>query len=258
MNYQMTTPNPNNETKAPLRMEAEQTFKFNCSPGVSCFTQCCQDVTIVLTPYDILRLKNGAGVPSDEFIDKYTTVVHGEKRLIPMVVLKMDEETKRCPFVSDKGCTVYADRPWPCRMFPLDMNDDGTFGFIADTSRCHGFQEDENWIIGEWLIEQGIPIYDEVNHLFSEVTSPLRAQELDIDNPKIHQMVFMALYNLDKFRDFVFKSTFLDRFEVDDLTIEKIKRNELELLKFAFDWIKFGVFGQKTFWVKPEAMPKTE
>ena len=63
-------------------------------------------------------------------------------------------------------------------------------------------------------------------------------------------MLFMALYNIDKFRDFVFSSTFLDRFEVEASRIEKIKRNDEELLKFAFDWIKFGLFGEKLFWVK--------
>ena len=63
-------------------------------------------------------------------------------------------------------------------------------------------------------------------------------------------MVFMALYNLDKFRQFVFNSTFLERFEVDSTRIIKIQRSDEELLKFAFDWIKFGIFGQMLFKVK--------
>ena len=62
----------------------------------------------------------------------------------------------------------------------------------------------------------------------------------------------MALYNIDKFKDFVFNSTFLNRFEVEPNRIEKIKRNDEELLKFAFDWIKFGLFGEKLFWVKED------
>ncbi len=241
----------------PVRMAPEHAFKFNCAPGVPCFTRCCRDVTIVLTPYDVLRMKNALDISSDEFLDQYTIIVQKEKRLIPMVVIKMDEDSKKCPFVSDEtGCAIYEDRPWPCRMFPLEMNDDGTFGIISDRDFCKGFEEDQQLIISEWLLEQGIPIYDEMNALFTQVTSPLRAEELDIDNPKIYKMTFMALYNLDKFRDFVFKSTFLNRFEVDDLTIEKIKRRDIELLKFAFDWIKFGVFGQKLFQIKPEAMPE--
>jgi len=236
-------------------MGPEEAFKFRCAPGVPCFTNCCQDVTIVLTPYDVLRMKNGLGITAEEFIDKYTVVIQKEKRLIPLVVLKMDEETKKCPFVSEKGCAIYDDRPWPCRMYPLDMNDDGTFGIIAKESLCKGFDEDAQTIIAEWLLGQEIPVYDEMNVLFTQVTAPLRAEELDIDNPKIYQMLFMALYNLDKFKDFVFNSTFLDRFEVDEITIEKIKRRDIELLKFSFDWIKFGIFGQKLFQVKPEAMP---
>jgi len=153
------------ENKKPLRMEADHVFQFNCSPGVTCFTQCCQDVTIVLTPYDVLRVKNSLGISSDEFLDKYTIILSQENRLIPMVVLKMNEDTKRCPFVSENGCSVYADRPWPCRMFPLDMNDDGTFRLITDASLCKGLNENETLRISEWLIGQGIPIYDEINTL---------------------------------------------------------------------------------------------
>ena len=241
-----------------VRMEADHAFQFACSPGVPCFTECCQDVTIVLTPYDVLRMKTALSISSDEFLDRYTLILSRDNRLIPMVVIKMDEETKQCPFVSKEGCSIYDDRPWPCRMFPLDMNDDGTFGIIADISHCQGFKEDEKWRISDWLIGQGVPIYDEIIALFSEVTNPLRAQDLDIDNPKIHQMIFMSLYNLDKFREFVFKSTFLDRFELDKTKLEKIKRSDLELLKFAFDWIKFGIFGQKTLQVKPYAMPRSD
>ena len=240
------------------RMDVEHIFQFNCAPNVPCFTECCRDITIVLSPYDVLRLKNALNIQSDEFIDRHTIIIRRENLLIPMVVLKMNEDDKRCPFVTDKGCSVYDDRPWPCRMYPLNMNDDGTFSLITDSSHCKGLKENDKNRISNWLIEQGVPMYDEMNHLFSQVTTPLQAQELDIDNPKIYQMTFMSLYNLDKFRDFVFKSTFIDRFELDNLTIEKLKRSDVELLKFAFDWLKFGIFGQKTFQVKKTAMPKED
>jgi hypothetical protein len=63
----------------------------------------------------------------------------------------------------------------------------------------------------------------------------------------------MALYNVDKFRDFVFKSSFLDRFELDPARIERIKRDDEELLKFGIAWRKFGLFGQTLFKVRPKA-----
>jgi len=253
----MNTSHPIDTQDKRERMDAEHIFCFDCGSHVPCFTECCQDITILLTPYDVLRLKNALEIPSEVFLDTHTLIIPKKKRLIPMIVLKMNETDKRCPFVTKNGCSVYGDRPWPCRMYPLDMNDDGTFSRIPDASRCKGLNETKTHRISNWLVEQGVPMYDEMNQLFSEITTPLQAQELDIDNPKIYQMTFMALYNLDIFRKFVFESSFMDRFELDPLMIEKLKRSDLELLKFSFDWIKFGLFGQKTLQVKESAMPKT-
>jgi Fe-S-cluster containining protein len=247
-----------NDVERGLRMEREHQFRFNCHPEISCFTKCCQDITIVLTPYDVLRLKNGLGISSDEFLEKHTLIVPQEKRLIPIVILKMNEDDKKCPFVSKKGCVVYNDRPWPCRMYPLDIKDDGTFSLITDRSKCLGLVEKDLWKISDWLSDQKIEPYEEMNEQLSSITIPLQARELDIDNPKINQMTFMALYNLDKFREFVFKSTFLDRLEVEPERIEKIRNNDEDLLKFSYDWIKFGLFGKKVFGVKDNALKTTD
>ncbi|MDB9822086.1 YkgJ family cysteine cluster protein [Deltaproteobacteria bacterium] len=232
------------------RFEEVHAFKFNCYPGVSCFTNCCQDITIVLTPYDVLRLKNRLDISSGEFLDKHTIILPKKGHLIPLVILKMNEMDKKCPFVSREGCTVYHDRPWPCRMYPLNMNDDGTYSLIVDTSKCLGLEEKDTKKISEWLEEQGVGPYDEMNEYLSSLTIQLQSQKMDIDNPQIQQMTVMALYNIDKFREFVFNSSFLDRLEVEPDTIEAIKSNDTELLKFSFDWLKFGLFGKKVLWVK--------
>lgn len=232
------------------RMESSHLFRFRCYPGVSCFTNCCQDITIVLTPYDVLRLKNRLEISSDEFLEKYTLIIPKEGSLIPMVALKMNEKDRRCLFVSKEGCTVYDDRPWPCRMYPLDMNNDGTFSQITDASHCLGLKEDNRWRISDWLEYQGIGPYEEMNEYLSSITLHLLSEELEIDNPKIQQMIVMALYNLDKFREFVFKSSFLDRLEVEQERVDAIEEDDYELLKFSFDWIKFGLFGKKVFSVK--------
>jgi hypothetical protein len=97
-----------------------------------------------------------------------------------------------------------------------------------------------------------------MNDLFSEITSPLRAQELDIENPDISKMIVMALYNLDKFRKFIFDSSFLDRFDIDPIKVIKLQKSDDELLKFAFDWIKFGIFGKKVLRVKQQPEEKTD
>jgi uncharacterized protein len=232
------------------RLDADHIFRFQCSPELACFTECCGDVTIALTPYDVLRLKNALRIDSEKFLDDYTIIISKQKKLIPMVLLKMNEQDKRCPFVTPRGCSVYEHRPWPCRMFPLNVNDDGTFNLLPGAKKCCGLEQQTGQRVSDWLIEQGVPVYDEMNNLLGQITSPLRAQQPDIDNPQVLKMVFMALYNLDRFRDFVFSSTFLDRFEIDDTRIEKIKRSDMELYKLSIDWIKFGIFGQKLFQVK--------
>ena len=247
----MTFEENNKKDEKRPRLESVHPFKFRCDPGVSCFTQCCQDITILLTPYDVLRMKNSLGISSEEFIDKYTLMIPKKGLLIPMVVLEMNKSDKKCPFVSEKGCGIYKDRPWPCRMYPLDMNDDGTYSVITNSSRCLGLKENDIKKISDWLEEQDISPYEEMNEYLSGLTIQLQSVDLDINNPKIQQMIVMALYNIDKFREFVFKSSFLDRLELDDPDLlEKIQEDDTELLKFAFDWIKFGLFGKKVFWVK--------
>ena len=249
----MTKKETEKPEKVSPRLTSNSPFLFACSPGVPCFTECCQDVSIVLTPYDVLRLKNGLGMSSDAFLDQYAVILPRKSRLLPLVLLKMSEEDKKCCLVTPEGCRVYPDRPWPCRMFPLDMEDDGTFRLITNVERCQGLKQEKMWKIGDWLDDQEIALYEEMNDLLTNLTTSIQSWNLDIENPQIAKMVFMALYNLDKFRQFVFNSSFLDRLDVDPERIEKIKMDDLELLKFGYDWIKFGLFGEKLFWVKDKA-----
>lgn len=195
-------------------------------------------------------MKKNLEISSDEFIEKYTIILPKKGLLIPLVILKMNETDKKCPFVSNEGCIIYADRPWPCRMYPLDINADGTYSLITDSNHCHGLKERHTNKISEWLKSQEIETYEEMNEYFSSLTIQLQSTAFDIDNPKIQQMTIMALYNLDRFREFVFGSSFLDRLEVEPDMVKAIKSDDCELLKFSYDWIKFGLFGKKVFWVK--------
>ena len=67
------------------------------------------------------------------------------------------------------------------------------------------------------------------------------------------KMFFLVSYNLDKFREFVFESSFLDRYDVDKTALNKIKEDEIELLKFGLKWLKWLLFKEGDFKLKPEA-----
>lgn len=60
---------PSSERSNPV---GDSPFSFDCHPGVSCFTFCCKNVNLTLYPYDIIRLKSGLRIDSEEFVRKYT------------------------------------------------------------------------------------------------------------------------------------------------------------------------------------------
>ena len=98
----------------------EDTFCFSCSPDVPCFNECCRNLNQFLTPYDILRLKNHFGQSSGEFLGRYTSQHIGPESGLPIVTLRpFDTSELTCPFVSEKGCKVYENRPSSCRTYPL-------------------------------------------------------------------------------------------------------------------------------------------
>lgn len=245
------------------RLSKDSEFQFSCRKDAPCFNDCCGDVNIFLTPYDVLRLKQRLGISSGEFLAKYTISPFDENLKYPVVLLKMsDNEKKNCQFVSDDGCTVYEDRPWACRMYPLGMASPGKdskelneeFYFLLKESICKGFVYDQKWTIREWLKDQGIDDYNANGEDFKELTTHKFFSEGGNLPPQKIEMFFMVCYDLNKFRHFLFDSTFFDKFVVDDDTINKIKSDDLELLKFGYNWLKFILFGDKTMTINQEML----
>lgn len=249
------------------RLTEDSRFNFKCHPGVSCFNECCGDVNIFLTPYDIIRLKNNLGITSGEFLSKYTIAPFDENLKYPVVLLKMeDNEKKSCPFVKESGCSVYTDRPWSCRMYPLGLaspkNDDGKasedFFFLLQESVCQGFKEDRELTVKDWIRDQGIEEFNEIGEHFKDITlndffqkgGNLPVQKID--------MFFLACYNIDSFRDFVFKTSFLNKFEISEDRIKAIKEDDVEMMKFGFDWLRFALFGEDTMKVKTDVAERTK
>ena len=70
-------------------------FQFSCHKGVPCFTDCCRDLRLILTPYDIIRLKNRLGLSSKEFLDTHTVSEFDTAMGLPTVLLKMKEDEIR-------------------------------------------------------------------------------------------------------------------------------------------------------------------
>lgn len=234
------------------RFGLDQELDFDCNPGLACFTTCCADVTIFLNPYDVLRMSRAVDMDSTSFLKKYTMALRGSTPILPLVVLKMNGEgAKACQFVGENGCTIYDSRPWACRMFPLDVTEQMDFKYLDDVEkRCKGLGVGRKRTVKEYLDSQDVGSSIDMDRLYNEITNHPRISEMDVDNPKVAQMVYLALYDLDLFLKLIMDSSFLDRFDLDEERIKKIKTDREELYKFGIDWVKFGLFGEKTLQVK--------
>ena len=247
------------------RCTEDDRFTFCCHKQISCFNMCCADVNIFLSPYDILRMKNHLGMTSEEFLERYTLMPTDQHQKYPVVLLEMtDAKDKHCPFVkNEEGCTIYEDRPWACRMYPVGLatpaeNDaaaeEKDFYFLIKDTFCRGHEEDKGWTIREWIRNQGVETYHEMGKRFKEVAMHKWFENGKDLSPQQIEMFFMVCYNLDTFRRMVFESSFLTKFEVDEARREHMRRDDVELLKFGFDWLKFSLFGEATITIKPSAV----
>ena len=83
----------------------------------------------------------------------------------------------------------------------------------------------------------------------------------DGDKPLNEQqaaMFYMACYDLDRFRRFVFETRFLQLFEVDEARIEALRSDDQELLEFGMQWLRFAIFQEKSMKPRKNAAPAEE
>ena len=219
------------------QLKRDDKFCFTCKKEYSCFNKCCTDTNIFLTPYDVLRIRRHLNISSEEFLEKYTIQPFTKDQKLPVVLLKLnDDEKKQCQFVKKEGCSIYEDRPWSCRMYPIGLasqktriDDPGNeFFFMQTDDFCEGHTSKQEWSIDEWLQNQGIEPYEHFSSLYREIVlHPSFEKGQDLTPPKM-EMFHMVFYNLDKFRTFVFESTFLKRFAIASKTLEEIKDDDIK------------------------------
>ncbi len=103
-----------------VKLSSQSRFRFRCHKAISCFTRCCNNIDIMLTPYDIVVIKKRLNLTSEEFLERYTRTEIDENILLPFVFLRMsDTEKRECFFVTPEGCTIYDHRPVNCRYYPV-------------------------------------------------------------------------------------------------------------------------------------------
>jgi len=242
---------PQNVTK----IAREDTFRFSCHPAISCFTECCRQLELALTPYDVLRLKKACGLRSDEFLDRYVIMEQEEYETFPRFYLTMvDDGRESCVFVSPAGCTVYQDRPGACRAYPMGRaairqpeNEKGKpegmeeFFVIIRESHCRGFQEQQEQNADSYGKEQGLSPYNRFNDRVAAILQHEQVRKKKrFSEDRIEQFI-LALYNLDQFRTLLFAGDLPETTPLDRTAKERLLDDE-ELLLHAIEWLQKILF----------------
>jgi Fe-S-cluster containining protein len=256
--------NPSNILPAKYTLDSK--IQFRCHPGVPCFTECCGNIKIVLTPYDILKIRKRLDMEAADFLHTYTEPTYLEKTDFPGVMIKLTEEG-RCPFIKSKteGCRIYSDRPTACRYYPVGManfhegaqegQSSEEFYFVVKEPHCRGFEEDKTWTIKEWREDQGVDLRDKMNKGWMELVMRRKSFGYQATlSEQAKRMFFMASTDLDQFRSFIFDSSFLQTYDVAPETLDKIRGDDIELLLFSYSLLASMLFGTNDVKVKPEVL----
>ena len=247
------------------KYQLDSKFTFACNKGMKCYTHCCSAINIILTPYDIIRMKNRLGLTSDQFLAIYTKPEMLSRTKLPVATLKMlDDANQSCPFITPEGCAIYEDRPLSCRYYPLgtaafreqEIEPTGEdFYFMVREAHCFGFESDKEWTVAEWRRDQGVEPYDEINKGWMELM--LRKKSFGFEAELSEQskgMFFMVSTNVDRLKRFIFESSFLQKYDIDTDTLERIQNDEIARLKFGLDWLQSALFGADKVNLKEEAL----
>lgn len=222
----------------------DETFRFRCHPGVACFTDCCRELELALSPYDVLRLSKHLGLAPSSFLDQYALVEQAEGSALPQVFLCMvDDGRASCPFVTATGCRVYADRPGACRTYPLGRGAFTTpeggrheMHVLLTEPHCKGFNEGEPQSITAWQKDQDLAFYNAMNDELLPILHHPRLK--DGHPPEEHEEeIFLFLYSLDTFRHQLLDGSLALPFSLTKNERQELATEDLALLRLGIRWL---------------------
>lgn len=231
-------------------IEREEPFSFSCHPGVACFTECCRQLDLVLTPYDVLRLKNALGVHSGNFLEQYVIVEWDERIAFPQCYLTMvDDGRASCVFISPQGCTVYPDRPGACRAYPVgrgarqgeEGNIEECFVLIREP-HCLGFAECGQQTLDEYFSSQGMEEYNLFNDALTAIIHHERIRNGYRPNRDALDKYLLALYNLDMFRQEMTDGRISMKRPLRTDELQALTGNDEKLLLLGIAWLHQELF----------------
>lgn len=246
---------PYKSNMVPTMLDLGSRLKFRCYKGISCFNACCRKADVTLTPYDIIRLKDRLGKSATDFLKEHTVPFQMDKDGLPGVKLRTTDEGA-CMFMNEEGCSVYTDRPTACRYYPLGhmamratgSTTDEIHYFLVKEDHCKGHDEERELSISDYLKEQELAEYDELNREWTQLMLKRRSMGPTVGRPPEAslQMFFMCSYDMDRFRRFVLSENFRNTYDLDESVYEVFEREDVSLMQFGVRLMKQVFFNERT------------
>lgn len=228
------------------RIEPGEMFSFLCHKQISCFTHCCRELELALTPYDMLRLRQATAMHSAELHDTYVIEELSSEDLFPRFYLTMvDDGSASCVFVSGEGCTIYQHRPGACRTYPLGRgtvrNGNGlNYQFVLlHEPHCRGFAEKKLHTIKSFMDSQELEPFNRFNDLLTRITQHSKIKEgMRLSQAQV-DLFKLALYDLDTFRNQLGEQKIITSLDIPETVFE----DDEALLEFGLKLTEQLLFG---------------
>ncbi len=230
------------------RIQEDELFNFSCHPKVDCFTNCCRQLELALTPYDVLRLKQETKLDSSNFLATYVIQEQEAEDAFPRFYLTMvDDGQASCVFVAETGCTVYPGRPGACRTYPMGRavirqtdNSMEEFFVLLKESHCNGFQEKDEQTAVKYSKGQGLKEYN----LFNDKVAILLQHDkirhgMQLTKAQTEYFV-LALYDLDNFRKQLNDGNLPNQNQYS--ANKDTYKDDEQLLLFGIEWLQGVLF----------------
>jgi hypothetical protein len=111
---------------------------------------------------------------------------------------------------------------------------------------CLGFRQDRRQTVAEWIQSQGLPPYIALNDRFLDMIALKHRAgpgPLDMRSNRIFEL---ALYDIDRFREHIFRRGLVDVATLAADDAERLRNDDVELLRFAHEWVKEALFEKPT------------
>lgn len=191
-------------------IQLDHQFTFDCKD--ECMGRCCNNISILLDPWDIEIMVRHLGVSGQHFLSEYCKYEFSHELKWPYVRLKHAEDGP-CTFMLEGGrCRIYPVRSRNCRTFPIGravrFESDGTKIeriLMVDNRAmafCLGHKSKKKWTVEEWFNDSDCQKFYELSDLYLEVinyaTTKLNSQVWMDSN--IAKMMMPLLYGPDVLR----------------------------------------------------------